>query len=99
MQYSALVSEVMENCSVLIAKGDPFISMTDAAGVLSEFSAERRKKLELSDEESDAYKTRLRKGQRACAFQGHEDFGHTCPTSSVFFPSAFRELSKRRSRF
>ena len=42
VQYSALVSEVMENCSVLIAKGDPFISMTDAAGVLSEFSAERR---------------------------------------------------------
>lgn len=79
VQYSALVSEVMENCSVLIAKGDPFISMTDGAGVLSEFSAERRKKLELSDEESDAYKTRLRKGQRACAFQGHEDFGHTCP--------------------
>lgn len=78
-QYACLVSEVMDYCAVLIAEGDPFISLTDGGGILSEFSAARRKKLEQSDEESDEYEIRLRRGQRAYAFQGHEDFGHTCP--------------------
>lgn len=43
-QYACLVSEVMDYCAVLIAEGDPFISLTDGGGILSEFSAARRKK-------------------------------------------------------
>lgn len=90
-QYACLVSEVMDYCAVLIAEGDPFISLTDGGGILSEFSAARRK--------NSNNRTRSRMSMKfVCAvdrgrmpFKGMKISVIRVLATSGFFPPVFAE--------
>ena len=81
-QYACLVSEVMDYCAVLIAEGDPFISLTDGGGILSEFSAARRKKLEQSDEAAQGARHLPDYAGRLRHLPGHRGDGHRRPAGN-----------------